>query len=175
MAPFVDIFVLQIQRMQTEPAVVKEFVVPLANQLKLANPDLEVSVQVRTEGDVDAITHLLAELEPQLDGISVLTSPETVDTTVELVSAIRPSESVPDIRPVEPPQAGIPSSARVIVTARPAYQPELLRFGFIAGIAATLLAIGYVIFALAAVIVAVLVLIVMLRLLLPSEDRDVTV
>ena len=174
MAPYVDILVLQIQRVQTEPDAVRQFVVPVADQIKRANPSAQVSVQVRTEGDVKAITHLLAELEPQLDGISVLTSPDTVDTAVELVSAIRPSESSPDLSPVETPQAGLPSSAGAIIIARPAHQPELFRYGFIAGSVTTLLAIGFVIITLAAVIVAVLVLIVVLRLLLPGEDRDVT-
>ena len=91
MAPFVDIFVLQIQRQQTNPQVVKDFVVPLVPRLKEANPDVQVSVQVRTEGDVQAIVDLLASLEPQLDGISILTSPDTVDVAEELVVSLRPN------------------------------------------------------------------------------------
>ena len=35
-APYVDIFVLQVQRVQTEPDTVRDFVLPLARQLRLA-------------------------------------------------------------------------------------------------------------------------------------------
>jgi len=95
MAPFVDIFVLQIQRQQTKPQVVTDFVVPIVPQLREANPDVEISVQVRTEGDVQAITELISSLEADLDGISILTSPETVDVAQELTVALRPDSAVP--------------------------------------------------------------------------------
>ena len=95
MAPFVDIFVLQIQRQQTNPQVVKDFVVPLVPQLREANPDIQVSVQVRTEGDVQALVTLLASLKPYLDGISILTSPDTVEIAEELLFSLRPSAAQP--------------------------------------------------------------------------------
>lgn len=95
MAPFVDIFVLQIQRQQTNPATVEAFVIPLVPQLREANPDLEVSVQVRTEGDVEGIVELLDSLKAHLDGISILTSPDTVDVAWELVAALRPYVTIP--------------------------------------------------------------------------------
>lgn len=93
-APFVDIFVLQVQRQQTRPAIVEEFVIPLVPQLRQANPDLEVSVQVRTEGDVQEIVALLDSLKEQLDGVSILTSPDTVDVAEELVSTLRPNAAL---------------------------------------------------------------------------------
>ena len=83
-APYVDIFVLQIQRQQTNPEVVREFVEPLVPLLRAANPDIQVSVQVRTEGDVPALIALLILLIDYLDGISILTSPDTVDVAQEL-------------------------------------------------------------------------------------------
>ena len=95
MAPFVDIFVLQIQRQQTNPETVKAFVGPLVPQLRQANPDLQVSVQVRTEGDVEAIVELLDDLKEHLDGVSILTSPDTVDTAWELTAALRPYVQAP--------------------------------------------------------------------------------
>jgi hypothetical protein len=94
-APYVDYFVLQIQRQQTNPATVKAFVEPLVPQLRGANPDLEVSVQVRTEGDVDDIVELLDDLKEHLDGVSILTSPDTVDVAWELTAALRPYVQVP--------------------------------------------------------------------------------
>ncbi len=91
MAPYADVFVLQIQRQQTNPQVVKEFVNPIIPRLREANPDLQISVQVRTEGDVQALQELLLELSPLLDGISILTSPDTVDTAEDLMISLRPT------------------------------------------------------------------------------------
>jgi hypothetical protein len=88
-APYVDIFVLQVQRVQTQPATVFDFVLPLTEQLHEANPDLEISVQVRTEGDVDAIADLIESMQGDLDGISILTSPDTVETAEALVTELR--------------------------------------------------------------------------------------
>ena len=93
MAPYVDIFVLQVQRQQTNPSIVEDFVVPIVPKLREANPDLEVSVQVRTEGDVQAIIELLDSLKAHLDGISILTSPDTVDVAEELLAGLRPTSS----------------------------------------------------------------------------------
>ena len=94
-APFVDIFVLQVQRQQTRPAIVEDFVFFLVPKLREANPDLEVSVQVRTEGDVEGIVELLDSLKEHLDGVSILTSPDTVDVAWELVAALRPYVTIP--------------------------------------------------------------------------------
>ena len=94
-APYVDIFVLQIQRQQTNPGTVKAFVEPLVPLLHEANPALEVSVQVRTEGDVQAIVDLVESLDADLAGISILTSPETVDVAEELVLSLRPEAELP--------------------------------------------------------------------------------
>jgi len=94
-APFVDIFVLQIQRQQTKPRTVAAFVEPIVPQLREANPDVEISVQVRTEGDVQGIVDLIDSLKAELDGISILTSPDTVDVAQELVAALRPDAAMP--------------------------------------------------------------------------------
>lgn len=101
-APFVDIFVLQIQRQQTNPPVVEEFILPIVPQLRNANPNLQISVQVRTEGDVSAVVELLETLHAKvvLDGVSILTSPDTVDEAYELVYALRQHD------PTEPPGGG---------------------------------------------------------------------
>lgn len=89
MAPYVDIFVLQVQRAQTEPFQVRNFVEPLAARLRDANPDLQISMQIRTEGDVIALVDLVASLREQLDGVSILTSPETVAIAEDLVHELR--------------------------------------------------------------------------------------
>jgi len=91
----VDIFVLQIQRQQTNAATVEAFVNSLVPQLREANPDLEVSVQVRIEGDVEGIVELLDSFKEHLDGVSILTSPDTVDFAWELTAALRPYVQIP--------------------------------------------------------------------------------
>jgi hypothetical protein len=68
---------------------VYDFVLPLTKQLHEANPDLEISVQVRTEGDVDAIADLIESMRGSLDGVSILTSPDTVETAEALVTELR--------------------------------------------------------------------------------------
>ena len=94
MAPFVDIFVLQVQRAQTEPQVVQEFVLPMVRELRQANPELEISVQVRTEGDMAVVANLLGTLEEYLDGVSILTSQDTYEVAEDLVSEMRPPAPV---------------------------------------------------------------------------------
>ena len=94
MAPYVDMFVLQIQRAQTEPDVVREFVVPLVAQLRAANPELEISVQVRTEGDPVEIADLVKSMEDSLDGVSILTSEESTEIAEALVAELRPATPV---------------------------------------------------------------------------------
>lgn len=90
MAPYVDIFVLQVQRVQTEPEVVRDFVLSMVQGLRQANPNIQVSVQVRTEGDVIALTALLDSMKDSLEGVSILTSPETTDVALALVGELRP-------------------------------------------------------------------------------------
>lgn len=104
MAPYVDMFVLQVQRVQTDPETVRAFVVPLAEELRKANSDIQISVQVRTEGDVEQIADLLESLLGSIDGVSILTSPETVDIAKDLVGEIR-SRTVPPA-PAAAPQDG---------------------------------------------------------------------
>lgn len=122
MAPYVDMFVLQVQRAQTEPETVREFVVPLVHDLLRANPNLEVSVQIRTEGDVKALADLLAMLKPELDGVSILTSPETVPVAEALVAELRaPVTELPTPLPQSTPaKSSAPAQAAVLETPVPA-------------------------------------------------------
>lgn len=91
-APYVDLFVLQVQRVQTDPETVRDFVIPLVEELREANPDIQVSIQVRTEGDVVALVDLIESLAGYLDGVSILTSPETVQVAAALVDELRSRE-----------------------------------------------------------------------------------
>jgi hypothetical protein len=64
----------------------------MAQELHEANPDIEVAVQIRTEGDVAAIVDLIDAMNDSLDGVSVLTSPETVDVAESLVVELQTRE-----------------------------------------------------------------------------------
>lgn len=122
MAPYVDMFVLQVQRVQEEPEVVRSFVLPVVRALRQINPDLEISVQVRTEGDMAAVAKLIASMEEDLDGVSILTSAETTGTAEQLVAELRPpvAEPQPQQQPVAPKQTPAPATdLQAVVPASP--------------------------------------------------------
>jgi hypothetical protein len=89
MAPYVDLMVLQVQRVQTDPQTVSSYVVPMSQALRAANPNIEISMQIRTEGDVNQLVDLLDLLKNSLDGVSILTSIDTTATATELMYALR--------------------------------------------------------------------------------------
>lgn len=99
MAPYADYFILQVQKVQTQPQTVTEFVRPLVRQIRAANPDVQISVQIRTEGSVDDLLELLGSLQGDLDGVSILTSVETVPVAEELMAALRPNATPPTPTP----------------------------------------------------------------------------
>lgn len=130
MAPYVDLFVLQVQRVQTDPQTVRDFVLPLARSLRKANPKIEISVQVRTEGDVTALVNMLNSMKDELDGISILTSPETVSVAQKLGAALRDTKAV--ISPLSTP----------VTIATPADEAAEDSSGFCSGAFLPWLAIG---------------------------------
>lgn len=95
MAPYADYLILQIQKVQTEPETVYNFVLPIIEGARKANPDIEISVQIRTEGDVNELLTMLAPLHEKIDGISILTSEETIDVSKELLGSLRESRIGP--------------------------------------------------------------------------------
>jgi hypothetical protein len=153
MAPYVDIFVLQVQRVQAYPATVIDFVQPLIPELRQANPDLEISAQVRTEGDIVAIVDLIDCIKDDLDGVSILTSPETVESAEALVAELRTRESAVPCPEATRPASEPPFEAeRAQAPPRDTTPPWLLIvvIALIAGAAAGALITGIVIGALAA-------------------------
>jgi hypothetical protein len=116
MAPYADIFVLQVQRAQTEPQTVRDFVVPLVAQLRQANPNLQVSVQIRTEGDVMDLAELLLSMKGSIDGVSILTNDETAVVAKSLISELRlPIDEVP--APLPSPTPAKPDNRDTSVAA----------------------------------------------------------
>jgi hypothetical protein len=119
MAPYADYFVLQVQRVQTEPQTVRDFVVPLAAQLRQANPNIQVSVQIRTEGDVGQLADLLLSMKGSIDGVSILTNDETEPVAKSLVAELR--LPVAEAAPAQPGPSPTPAKSEpsVAVVATP--------------------------------------------------------
>lgn len=109
MAPYADMLILQVQKVQTEPETVLDFARPIINNARRANPDIEISVQIRTEGDVGELLALLSVLEPDLDGISILTSVDTVAVAEEILTELRP-EPPPTPTPLPPTKTPTPTN-----------------------------------------------------------------
>lgn len=84
---------LQVQRIQHQPDRVRDYVIPMSQALRQANPDLEISVQVGRSvtncATVDELFDLLDSLKEHLDGVSILTAPDYVDETQQLVARLR--------------------------------------------------------------------------------------
>ncbi len=95
---------------------------PLVQELRRANPDVQISVQVRTEGDVTAIADLIESLESSLDGVSILTSEETVEIAEALVAELRPP--APVLPMPEATQNAPELHAVVLPTANPNPSPR---------------------------------------------------
>ena len=117
LALYADYFILQVQKVQTEPETVYEFVEPLIEEIHRANPDIEISLQIRTEGDVDDLLDLLEPLQGSIQGISILTSEETIPVTEGLMKALRPNAlPVTPTAEVSTPRTRAPGA---ILTAQP--------------------------------------------------------
>lgn len=120
-APYVDIFVLQVQRVQTDPVTVRGFVLPMAQQLRQANPDIQISVQLRTDGDPEQLTALIDSMKYELDGVSILTSLETVPGAEALIHELRNPPPTPTPLPTTVSNTAVPNPAEsVVATIAPA-------------------------------------------------------
>lgn len=124
MAPYADYFIFQVQKVQTEPETVYEFVEPLLDDVRKANPDIEISLQIRTEGDVQDLLALLAPLATEIQGISILTSEETLSVTEAIMETLRPE--VREIAPtVEPEMPEVVDVSQSVLTAEPSANTAL--------------------------------------------------
>lgn len=128
-APYVDLFILQVQRVQTDAQTVREFVEPLVTTLRRANPRLEVGVQFAVEGDATAIRSLVESLAASLDGVSLLTDHESTEKVEAVIRELRPSpEPLPDLAtPVPAATSAQPAGAelpRSSAAERPSIAPS---------------------------------------------------
>jgi hypothetical protein len=119
MAPYADYFILQVQRVQTEPQTVRDFVIPLSAQLRQANPNLQISVQIRTEGDVVNLADLLISMKGSIDGVSILTNDETEPVAKSLVAELRVPVAEAPVPQPSPTSTKSPESVAALTTPIP--------------------------------------------------------
>ena len=97
--------------------MVRDFVIPLVTEIRRANPNVQVSVQIRTEGDVVALADLILSLDGYVDGVSILTNDETAKVARDLLAQFRlPLAEMPG--PLPTPTAAKPDG-RVAVLESP--------------------------------------------------------
>jgi hypothetical protein len=101
MAPYADQFVLQVQRVQEQQQLVHAYVISTSAALREVNPALEIVVQVRTDGDLEALVELLDSLRPHIDGVAILTTPQTTEFATALWGQLRQGKRV-ETRSVAP-------------------------------------------------------------------------
>lgn len=85
MAPYADIWVLQIQRVQNDPAMVGEFVGQMVPALRKANPNIAVFVQIRTDSQPEALVSLVNGLGDV--NVSILTQKQDVQDAINVAGA----------------------------------------------------------------------------------------
>ena len=85
MAPYADIWVLQIQKAQNNPSMAGEFVSQMLPALQRANPAIQVYVQIRTNSQPAALAQLVSGLGPV--NVSILTQRQDVQDAVNVAAA----------------------------------------------------------------------------------------
>lgn len=85
MAPYADIWVLQIQRAQDDPKMAGEFVNQMLPALKKANPNVAIFVQVRTDSSPQSLISLVNGLGDV--NVSILTQKQDVQDAISVASA----------------------------------------------------------------------------------------
>lgn len=91
LAPHVDQFTLQVQRLQVNPQRFRAFANDLMADLRAANPEIQLVVQVRTEGNMEEVLALVSSLEEPVSGVGILYTPATVAKMQELAGMVQES------------------------------------------------------------------------------------
>lgn len=98
MAPYADIWVLQIQRAQNEPAMAGEFVGQMVPALRKANPAIQIFVQIRTDSSPQALAQLVNGLGDV--NVSILTQKQDTQDAIAVASAFFGSGSQQQSKPI---------------------------------------------------------------------------
>lgn len=94
LAPYVDQFTLQVQRLQANPQRFRAFANGLMADLRAANPEIQLVVQVRTEGNMEDVLALVNSLEEPVNGVGILYTPATLAKMQELAGMVQQSELI---------------------------------------------------------------------------------
>jgi uncharacterized protein YjbI with pentapeptide repeats len=121
MAPHVDAYAMQVQRVQSQPELVRDFVIPMAAAVRATNPAIKTTVQVRTEGEAKEIISLIDSVRGSIDGVDILSSPDTVKTAIELVELLQKNELGPAQALPSPPA----SQAEAVPSGQPPFWPRV--------------------------------------------------
>jgi hypothetical protein len=84
-----DVVVLQAYRIQNDPLLIEELVLPVIGDLHQLKPELEVGVQLRIEESMEQLSEALTMLHGDIDGISILYTPMTLVQMQQFVDAMR--------------------------------------------------------------------------------------
>lgn len=136
LAPYADQFVLQVQRVQGQPELVHSYVLSTSAALRQVNPALEIIVQVRTEGDLDALVALLETLRPHMDGVAILASAETTEFAAALWNRLRQDANEGSLDRQTPSAGQIGTTLSWMQAGRLLASGLLLQMGVLAGILA---------------------------------------
>ncbi len=121
MAPYVDAYAMQVQRVQSQPKVARDFVIPMAAAVRAANPAVKTTLQVRTEGEAAEIVALVDSVRGSINGVDILSSPDTVETAVELVELLQENES----RPAQALSTPSASQVEAVPSGQPTVWPRV--------------------------------------------------
>jgi hypothetical protein len=126
MAPYADRYVLQLQRVQENHATALGYSQPMIEELRQANPDLEISVVVRPDGNVEELLSLVDALKDDIDGVSILTTPATGDSVKAFVEALRSGQAFIAGETTPASETTAVAAATIAPTPMPTPTPEPL-------------------------------------------------
>ena len=89
LAPYADEYILQVQRLQGSPASFASLTNPMIQEVRAANPEIEIVVQLRPDGTAADLMGFVNDLGANIDGVSLLTNAETMDVATEFVSRLQ--------------------------------------------------------------------------------------
>jgi hypothetical protein len=116
-APYVDMLMLQGQRVQEDPQLLAGWVHEKALIARKANPDIKIFVQVgATRGSAQVMLTALQAMSEDIDGIAVWSMPRTLGILQELVGLLRQGPPASPII-ITPPEVAAASATPVIVSS----------------------------------------------------------
>jgi len=89
LASYVDLLVFQAQRLQADPSVGRDTLLPLIDPVRQSRTKAAIGLQVRCDEAGEQPVALLASLEKAIDGVVILYVPSTRQAARDFAEAIR--------------------------------------------------------------------------------------